>query len=137
MLNEDESLILVGKGGDATGILLYVPEVGIIQLQQGTDQDLVHHPVRYQDYPTLMLSYYLIDYPDRSFLDVAKTLAIRHFYQLRMLKPFCVEFGVVILYFLMAYSLPPTIVKVREAGGNLDGEIVVAGDRFSRPPGTA
>ena len=31
MSSEDESFVFIGKGGDATNVLLYVPEVGIIQ----------------------------------------------------------------------------------------------------------
>jgi len=47
MLLKYESLVLINKRGNATGIQLYVPEVRVIQPQESTDYHLMYYPVGY------------------------------------------------------------------------------------------
>jgi hypothetical protein len=131
MTDKDEATFFVAEGSQAAGIDHDVPEMGVVQSEQGADQDFYNDAVGDQDYRVRVFLDEFFYEQHGTAADVVEGLAAREYDGLGVFRP-CNEEG--IIFFLnLRYgeSLPLPEVQIVEPIRDLNLEIIMTGDGFS------
>ena len=71
MFGKHELSVFIDEGGNAASVLYDIQEMGVIQPQQGTNQDFVYHTMSYQDHRSRVSNNNLVNQTGNPFPDTS------------------------------------------------------------------